>query len=167
MFSPLMRNRLLSALTGTPDVLDALLGSLGPHSPRWDARPDPARFTLREIVAHLADYEVIWLERVTRTRGEANPLLVRVDPAVLADENDYAHSDALMSLARFRERRAALVDFLSGLAEDEWQRVGQMAGEPLTLEEQAAFVVIHDGYHTGQVAQWLAAGREPDRAASG
>lgn len=50
------------------------------------------------------------------------------------------------------------VPFLGGLDEDEWQRIGQMGKHgPLTLEEQVALVVIHDGYHTGQVAQWLAA----------
>lgn len=80
-----------------------------------------------------------------------------VDPAALAAEHDYAHSDATTSLASFRERRAALVGFLGGMGEDDWQRMGQMAGRPLTLEEQAAFVTIHDGYHTGQVAQRLAA----------
>ena len=167
MLLPLMRDRLLSALTGTCDVLPALLGSLSPQDPVWDARPDPARFTLREIMAHLADYELIWIDRMTRTRNELGPLLVPVDPGALATEHDYAHSDTAVSLAQFQERRIALVNFLVGLAEEDWQRVGQMGDRgPLTLEEQAAFVVIHDGYHTGQVAQWLAAGKEPDQAVS-
>lgn len=56
---PLMRDRLMSALTGTQDVLDTMLGSLGTQDARWDTRPDPARFTLREIIAHLANYESI------------------------------------------------------------------------------------------------------------
>lgn len=89
-----------------------------------------------------------------------------MDPAALAAANDYAHANPADSLVRFRERRATLVAFLGGLGGDDWQRPGQMRGQPLTLEEQAAFVCIHDGYHTGQVAQWLAAGREPDRADS-
>ena len=164
MLLPLMHDRLRSALAGTPDVLDALLSPLGPDDPRWDLRPDPARFTLREIVAHLADYEAVWRERLTRTRSEASPVLTPVDPSALAAEHDYAHSDPGASLARFRERRAALGVFLDGLGADDWQRPGQMGGRPLTLEEQAAFVVIHDGYHTGQVARWLAAGKGLDRA---
>ena len=165
MLLPLMHDRIRSALAGTPDVLDALLGPLAPDDSLWDLRPDPERFTLREIASHLADYEAIWLERLSRTRAEASPALIPVDPAGLAVQNDYAHTDPAESLARFRERREALAAFLSDLSVDDWRRPGQMAGQPLTLEEQAAFVCVHDGYHTGQAAQWLAAGREPDRPA--
>ena len=166
MLLPLMHDRIRSALAGTSDVLNALLRPLAPGDPRWDLRHHPERFTLREIVAHLADYDAIFLRRLARTRAEASPVLTPVDPAALAAENDYVHTNPAESLARFRERRDALVAFLNDLSQDDWQRPGQMAGQPLTLEEQAAFVCVHDGYHTGQVAQWLAAGRGPDRADS-
>ena len=36
---------LLTALGGTPDVLDALLAKRHADDPVWDARPDPERFT--------------------------------------------------------------------------------------------------------------------------
>ena len=158
MFLPMMRDRALSALAGTPDVLEALLGSLGLDDGRWDARPEADRFSLREIVAHLADYEDVWFDRLTRTQSEVCPMLSPVDPGELALKNDYAHSDSAAGIARFRDRRAQLVPFLGSLSEDGWQRIGQMGERgPLTLEEQVALVVIHDGYHTGRLARWLAA----------
>ncbi len=107
--------------------------------------------------AHLAGNTVVWLHRSARARSKASPVLTPADPAVLAAKNDYAHSDANVSLTRFRERRTVLLKALRSLAEDEWQWVRLMSDRPLMLVEQAAFVGIHDGYHIGQVAQWLAA----------
>ena len=54
MLPSLARIYLISALEGTPDVLNGFLAPLGPEDQRWDFRPDPERFTLREVVAHLA-----------------------------------------------------------------------------------------------------------------
>ena len=31
-----------------------------------DRKPDPERFTIREVVAHMADWEGVWLERARR-----------------------------------------------------------------------------------------------------
>ena len=163
MLLPMMRDRLLTALSGTPDVLDGLLGPVTPKSPLWDVRPDPDRFTLREVLAHLSDYELIWQERIRRTCEEDRPDLLPADRDRLAVENDYAHSDSTLTRRLFRQRRTVLVDYLRGLPAEEWQKIGVWAGPtsgPLTLEEQAVFVVIHDGYHTQQAAQWTRETRE-------
>ena len=158
MLTPLMWDRLLVALAGTPDVLDGLFGSLEADDPLWDRRPDPDRFTLREIMAHLADYDAVWLERLAQTRDEDKPALRPADKDQMALDHDYAHSDPARNRALLRERRIALVELLSGLRDEDWQRAGHLSpsGELVTLEAQAAFVIIHDGYHTAQVAQWLA-----------
>ena len=158
MLIPFMRGRVITALASAPDVLDALLGSIGLADPMWDNRPDPDRFTLREIVAHLADYEVIWPVRIAQTRDIAGPIIRMVDPGQLALDNDYASSDPLLHRKLFRERRTAFAGVLRSLQDDDWLKVAQMGNlGPLTLEEQAAFIAVHDGYHMGQVAQWLSA----------
>lgn len=151
---------LLPALAGTPDVLDGFLKAVPSGDPLWDFRPDPARFTLREIVAHLADWEPIWLERVTRTRDENQPSLPDVDEGGLVIEHDYAHSDPHESLARFRKGRVTLVAFLRSLQASDWERTGLREGVgPVTLVAHMVWTLGHDGYHTQQVAQWLEAGR--------
>ena len=66
MMPAAVRKYLLSALAGTPVVADRLLLDVHADDPRWDFRPEPDRFTLREVVAHLADWEPIHLERLTR-----------------------------------------------------------------------------------------------------
>jgi uncharacterized damage-inducible protein DinB len=158
MLLPLMRQRIVTALGGTIDVLSAFLGTFSSDDPIWDKRPDPDRFTLREIVAHFADYELIWTERLSRTRDEDTPVLQPRDPGKLAIDNNYAASDPIANLARIRDRRHAIVALLRDLPETSWQRTARWGDSGvLTLEEQAAFIVVHDGYHTSQIAQWLRA----------
>ena len=161
MLFPMMRERLLTALAGTPEVLDGLLATLPPDDPRWDTRPDPDRFTLREILAHLVDYEAIFSERIRQTREENAPNLLPADRDQLAIDHHYAHSDPTLSRAQLAERRTQLVAYLKNLSSEDWQRIGHWTGPsggPLTLEEQAAFVVIHDGYHLQQVVRWMRKG---------
>ena len=146
----------LTALNATPEVLEAFLKALPVDDPRWDVRPDPERFTLREIVAHLADWDPIFAERMALTLKEELPFLPDRDEGQTALDHDYAHQDPHAALARFRTDRAALVVFLSGLADTDWNRVAvkEIHG-PVTLERQAVMILAHDGYHMEQVVQWL------------
>ncbi len=150
----------LTALNATPEVLEAFLKALPTDDPRWDAHPDPERFSLREIVAHLADWDPVFLARMERTLKEDLPVLPDKDEGQLAFDNDYAHADPHACLARFRTDRAALVVFLSGLMDAEWSRVGiREPHGPVSLERQAVMILAHDGYHMEQVVQWLEAGK--------
>ena len=150
------RNYLLKALAATPDILERLLIGRGSDDPIWDRSPDPIRFTLREMVAHLADWEPIWTERFVRTRDESRPFLPSIDEGQLAAARDYSHQDPIPNLARFRAGRQELVKVLDGLSNTDWDRVceREFVG-PLTLQMMATFVLSHDGYHLQQVVQWL------------
>src|SRR5437764_548687 len=121
MLLPVTRRYLTTALAGTPDVLEALLKNQASDDPVWDFRPDPDRFTLREMVAHLADWEPIFMERFQRTRSETEPRLPDYDEGKIAIERDYAHSDPIANLARFRAGRASLVTFLQSLDDADWE----------------------------------------------
>jgi uncharacterized damage-inducible protein DinB len=153
------RAYLLAALDNTPATLAALLCALGPSDPAWDARPHPDRFSLREVVAHLADWDLIWQDRFARTVAEASPTLARPDAAERGAERGYASADPVESLARFRERRAALTATLRALPEAAWERTAHLEriGD-LPLGGLVALALGHDAYHLRQAAEWLAAG---------
>ena len=156
MLPPFAMRYVLLGLEGTPQVVETLLHALPADDPRWNARPDPERFTLREIVAHLADWEPIFLGRIERIRDEDMPFLPDVDEGKIAIENDYAHSDPHASFARFRRGRAAMLTALSALPPTAWEREGNR--DPigiLTLENLAVLILGHDTYHTRQIAEWL------------
>jgi uncharacterized damage-inducible protein DinB len=149
---------LLAALDNTPETLSTLLSPLPTGDAAWDARPHPDRFTLREIVAHLADWEEVWRERFERTVSEDRPLLLRPDLDRRAQERGYAHADPKECLPRLRDERAALTGRLRELPDDAWGRVAHLdrMGD-ISLEELAAFVLGHDSYHLRQTAEWRAA----------
>ena len=150
------RKYVLSGLSSTPDVLETILGGLDSSNSAWDFRPDPERFTLREMVAHLADWEGIFLGRLERIRDEDNPNLPDLDDGQIAIENDYAHQDPVDNLKRFRAGREKLMAFYNACTEDQWSRPGfrEKLGA-IDTGGQAVLMLGHDGYHNKQAIEWL------------
>jgi len=145
---------LLHDLEATPDVFDALLESV--PAMVYDRRPDPERFTLREVLAHLADWEDVFRGRLIQTRDQENATLIGLDEGQIALDHDYAHADPAESLARFRQGRGKSLALLHSLTPAQWDRTGQNTEiGPITLAEQVVLIAGHDGYHLQQVAQWL------------
>lgn len=145
---------LISALEGTPAVVSALVADM----PDWDARPDPDRFSLREIVAHLADWEPVAHGRIVRTVAETVPTLPNWDEEAAAVIGDYAHTNPHESLLWLTERRAATVATLAALAESDWSRVAEREGVGmLSVERQAFLMLAHDGHHLRQIVEWTKA----------
>jgi hypothetical protein len=153
---PKTRDYLLHGLAGTPVVVASLLRDAAPSV--WDRRPDPERFTLREVIAHLADWEGVWLERIERMATEDHPTLQGYDEGQWALDHDYAHADPQEQLNRFAAGRAALVERLRALPPEDWHRTGfHTEWDDVTIGALATLVLGHDGYHTRQIAEWLAA----------
>lgn len=120
-----------------------------------DARPYGDRFTLREAVAHVADWEGVWLERIRKIATKETPLLPGYDEAQWAIDHDYAHSDFDAEMAEIVAGRSALVSYLNGLDATAWQRIGRH-GElgAISLFELTALIAGHDGYHAQQIIDY-------------
>ena len=155
MIDQTLRQLMRHGLTATPVVLDRLLGGAKPD---WDRRPDPERFTLREVLAHLADLEAVWRQRVEAIVREPGCAIQGQDPGEVAKRNDYAAQDPRANLTRFSEGRAALVATLDGLDEADWAKAGKHSYlGPITVDQIAQFMVGHDAYHVRQISEWLGA----------
>jgi uncharacterized damage-inducible protein DinB len=156
MLSPFSRSYVLRGVTGTPAVLRYLLQGLDSNAEIWDFRPDPERFTLREVLAHLADYDEVTIGRFQRFIDEDSPELPNWDENEAVVAGNYAATDPLAKLAQFTASRQKLGEFLAGLSDAEWVRtasrpkVGQY-----TLEEGVVLLLAHDTYHVQQAAEWL------------
>ena len=101
MLPPPVRKYLLTSVGSTPKILASLLKGVSGEDAVWDKRPDPERFTLREVVAHLTDWDPIHIERINRILAEEEPLLPDMDEGQIAIENDYAHQDPIENLRLF------------------------------------------------------------------
>ncbi len=136
----------------------ALLSRVTGEAEVWDKRPDAERFSLREVVAHLVDWEPVWLDRVIRFVTEDHPFLPSVDEELLVIENAYESMPGSESLARYAAGRQALVSYLRAVPEQAWDRSAsrEFVGD-LTLYQQVAMVLSHDGYHMAQIVTWFRA----------
>jgi uncharacterized damage-inducible protein DinB len=156
------RRYLLHGLAATPVVIDRLMREAKPED--YDRRPDPERFTLREVMAHLADWEPIWLERLRKIQAEENPPLQGYDEGQWAIDHDYDHANVTERQDRFRAGRERLVKFLEELPPEQWERTGQHSQwGALSITALATLILGHDGYHLRQISEWLDAGRGSDR----
>lgn len=151
--NPFARRYVLHALEAGPVLVEALTAGL--TDAEADRRPDPERFTLREVLCHLADWEPIWLERVSRIARESNPQLPSIDEGQMAIANDYAHQDLATQIARYRAGRENLIAFLRALSPADWERSGirDELGD-VTIDDIATFVIGHDGYHYRQLVEF-------------
>lgn len=148
------RRYILGALENNAIVLAHLLRDLPADSPRWDVRPDPERFTLREIVAHLADFDMVKRERFERMIREDVPELPNWDEEDTA--RHYVNRIPSHDIEHLLESRRTLAAWLEGLSDREWACTGihPILGE-FEVKEGVSLILGHDSYHLKQVAEWL------------
>ncbi len=156
MLPKYVQGLVLGAIGGLPLMLETLL--ITAHAADYDKRPDPDRFTIREVLAHLADWDAVWAERLDAIIADSGTMFTPRDPSQRAIEQDYAHADFATSLAQIPGNRAALTAKFQAVADGQWERTGlHPTFGPMSLEDLAVAVVAHDNYHMRQIAEWLKA----------
>lgn len=146
----------IGALESNALVFSYLMRELPEDSPRWDARPDAERFSLREMVAHLLDYDTVCRERFERLIREDEPELPNWDEDEAAEH--YSGRNPLHDLEHLQESRRMLAAWIEGLSEDEWQRTGSRPGVgKFSVEQGVSLMLGHDSYHLRQTVEWLKA----------
>jgi uncharacterized damage-inducible protein DinB len=109
------------------------------------------------MLAHLADFEPVFRERLERIVRENEPLLPDVDEEALAQINHYAQADPVECVARYTREREKTVAFLQTVPPQSWTRTG--IREPhgaMSLDAVATLILAHDTYHLAQVAEYAA-----------
>jgi hypothetical protein len=150
---PFIRHYYFAALHAGAELMERALEGI--TADEIDVRPDPDRFTLREIVAHLADWEELFLQRMIRTVNEDQPYIDGIDEGLRAQDQHYAATDIAEQTALFLARRHTTIDYLQILAPEDWQRTCIRTDYgPVTLEAQAMLLTLHDNYHLLQLQQW-------------
>ncbi len=148
-------DRLIDSLTCLPGTICDI--TLLKWDEIADYSPDPDRFSVREIIAHLADFDVIFLDRFIRTCTEQHPTLPSVDEAELAVRHQYATLDTAEQYRLLCERRANMVSFLQQCDEASWARPAERPGiGTVDLQQQLVITAMHDNYHIHQLVHWVA-----------
>lgn len=100
----------LTVLAATPGRLKALLEST-PRD-RWMARPEPQRWSAGEVLAHLADAEIVTGWRIRSILATDGTPLQAFDQEEWAAAFKYGEADPSESLALFSAARESLLSLL-------------------------------------------------------
>jgi uncharacterized damage-inducible protein DinB len=143
---------LFSALSSTADCLEAMIGRIEPE--RLGIATHPGRFSPTEVVAHMADWEKRWLDRMRRAKESPGVKVEVWDEGELAEQLGYAKMDARDRLTSFRASRERTLSFLRALSSEDWNlHFEHPENGRMSIEDQAAMMLGHDHYHLDQLSE--------------
>jgi hypothetical protein len=89
-----------------------------------DYIPAPGKWSIRQILAHVADSELVGAHRLRIVIAEDNPTLTAFDQEAWTRNLDYARRKPTQSLETFRRLRAENYELLKDLPESAFERAG-------------------------------------------
>ncbi len=139
----------LKVQAGTAKKLERLIK--GVPASRLRKRPAPEKWSVGEILAHLADSEIVVGWRLRQILGAPGTPIQAYDQDSWAAAGHYGKRDPRKSAELFRVVREANLALLKSLAPDQWKHHGMHAerGEE-TIERIVQMMAGHDINHTKQ-----------------
>jgi len=156
MFSHLEGKDPLKLQAAAPARLAKLLKGVSPAKAR--KRPAPGKWSIAEIVAHIADTELVGGYRIRAILGEPGTQIIGFDQDVWVTALHYDKRDLKKSFEQYRTLREANLALLKSLAPEQWKHHG-MHNErgPETVETIVKMFAGHDINHFQQIERILAA----------
>ena len=142
---------LFPALGLTPTILERTFNQIPKE--RWDTPTHPGRFTPREVVAHLADWEPVMLARMKQCLESPGSTIVARDEEQMALDNGYSDWNPIEALETFKAARAQSIQWLKSLSQEQFALTGVHSERGVwTIYDQANLLVGHDVYHIDQLS---------------
>ncbi len=150
-----MNAYLYPALEASPDVLANLIKKIPVE--KLDTPTHEGRFSPREVIAHLADWEVILREERIRVPAGQDGAPVRAyDEGEMAEQNQYRLSDVSVQLATFRSEREKTIALLQSLSKEQLANTMVHPERGVsTVMDLANTLIGHDMYHVKQLSEVL------------
>jgi hypothetical protein len=142
----------ISLLAKTPQLLQTLLGDLPGELLHW--KPNPDRWCISEVLAHLAALEQVYAERVVRVIAEASPPITKYDLAGASARGEYSRGSGGENLEHFLRARRSSLAILTGLPASAGSRTGVHSElGTITLAHMLNEWANHDLGHLRQIAE--------------
>lgn len=140
----------------TARKLERLIKRASPSKLR--KRPGPGKWSVGEILAHLADCEIVTAWRLRQILGAPGTPIQAFDQNDWALAGHYEKRDARKSLEQFRAMRETNLALLKSLTPEQWKQYGMHAerGDE-TIEHIVRLMAGHDLNHMGQVERIVSA----------
>ncbi len=126
----------------------------GMSDEQLDAKPIAGKWSTRQVVCHLADFEPIYADRMKRVIAEQCPSFFGGDPDTFAANlaYDYRSTDAEINLLTAVRRHMTAI--LRELKVDDFQRIGNHSeAGPMTLETLLRNIGDHVPHHIGFIEE--------------
>jgi hypothetical protein len=145
----------LKTQSATPKKLQTLV-KRAPAS-KLRKRPAPDKWSVVEILAHLADTEIVVGWRIRSILGAPGTPIQAFDQDAWAAAGNYAKRDPLKSIEQFRAVRDANLALYKSLRPEQWKHFGMHAerGEE-NLQRILHMMAGHDINHLSQIERILA-----------
>ena len=146
----------LEVLTATPRQVAALLK--GVTKSRLGKRPAPGKWSVTEILAHMADTEIVQGFRLRLIMGSNGTPVQGFDQDAWATYSEYAQHDPALSLEAFRVVRERTVRLLKSVPRSLWDNYGMHSERGKeTVARVTEMMAGHDINHAAQIRQILKA----------
>lgn len=123
---------------------------------RMDRPTHPGRFTPREIVAHLSDWEPISRGRMQTAVATPGVGVPGIDELERAKEQGYGGWNPIEQADNFIQRRSETIAFLKGIGSDDWKSVAVHSERgAMSVYDYANMELGHDLYHITQLCAVL------------
>lgn len=130
-------------------------------------RPEPGKWSIAEILAHLADGEIVDAWRMRLVIGQNGVPIQAFDQDVWAEVFDYAKRDPKVSLATFRVLREENLRMLKALPKNLWENHGMHSERGKeALARIVRMYAGHDLNHLAQVEKIAKAGQTKRKKAA-
>ena len=152
--SPNDRAEVMASLSRMPQILRDAFSAIDPETART---PGPnGLFSPVEQAWHLADLEQEGFGlRIEKLRTEPAPYLPDFDGDAVAAQRNYRSLSLREALMAFESSRAANLNALRELSQEEWLRAGTQEGVgAVSLCDLPMMMMQHDQAHLSEIEQW-------------
>lgn len=124
----------------------------GAAGPELDYVPEPGKWSVRQILCHVADSEVVAADRFRRVIAEENPTLIAFDQDAWARNLDYHKRKVSAAIEGFRRTRAESYELLKDLPAETYSRKGNHNERgPVSLYDLLKMMAGHAESHARQI----------------
>jgi len=134
-----------------PELLRAAVAGLTPE--QFNARPIAGKWSTREVICHIADFEPVYADRFKRVIAEDEPTMFGGDPDLFLKSLAYDERDLENELTLIASIRKHVAGILRTLPEEAFARRGvHSEAGPLTLEQLLRSATNHIPHHIEFIA---------------
>ena len=142
----------LDVIAGTPSELEAIVGRLS--EAELNRIPAPGKWSVREVICHLADCEIVFAFRIRQALAEDNHIIQPFDQGLWGGA--YAAYSAKQALATFTTVRQWNLSLVKTLPEAAFERpLSHPERGPMILRTVIETLGGHDRNHLGQIHRMI------------